>query len=179
MKKRTGFVCANRYQRQVIALAFCPAIIVYGVVAVFLKMMQGYILNIAFFSSPEASYVFVTHWIGLIHSVTLMALTLVLCYAFVASSNLVGAFERILGELDYVIGGKRKVAASKIAYANIIVEGKSKKMRIKNVVENPANRHFARENIITKGAIIETEAGKARITSRPGQNGVANGILIK
>ena len=77
------------------------------------------------------------------------------------------------------IGGGNKVAAAKIAFANVVVQGKTKKVRIKNVAENPANRHFARENIITKGAIVETEAGKARITSRPGQNGVANAILVK
>lgn len=79
----------------------------------------------------------------------------------------------------HVKGGKRKVSALKIAFANVVVEGKPKRLRIKNVLENPADRHFARENIITKGAVIETEAGKARVTSRPGQDGVANAVLIK
>ncbi|MBS3069981.1 30S ribosomal protein S8e [Candidatus Micrarchaeota archaeon] len=78
-----------------------------------------------------------------------------------------------------IIGGGRKVAAVKLAYANLVVDGKTKKTRIKNVLENPANRHYARENIITKGAIVETEAGKARITSRPGQDGIANAVLVK
>ena len=78
-----------------------------------------------------------------------------------------------------VVGGKHKVAAAKISFANIVVEGKTKKIRIKNVLENPANRHYARENIITKGAIVETEAGKARITSRTGQHGIANAVLVK
>ncbi len=78
-----------------------------------------------------------------------------------------------------VRGGKRKVAALKIAFANVIVEGKAKKVKIKNVVESPADRHFARENVITKGTVVETEAGKARITSRPGQDGIANAVLVK
>lgn len=78
-----------------------------------------------------------------------------------------------------VRGGKRKVAAVKIAFANIIIEGKAKKVKIKNVLENPADRHFARENLITRGAIVDTEAGKARITSRPGQDGIANAVLVK
>ena len=80
----------------------------------------------------------------------------------------------------HVIGGKRKVAAQKVSFANVAVEkGKVKKVKITNVVESPANRHYARENIITRGAIVETEAGKARITSRPGQDGTVNAVLLE
>ena len=48
-----------------------------------------------------------------------------------------------------------------------------------NVVENQANPNYVRRNIITKGAIVETSKGNAKVTSRPGQDGVINGILIK
>ncbi|MCK4518463.1 hypothetical protein KAT92_06805 [Candidatus Babeliales bacterium] len=54
-----------------------------------------------------------------------------------------------------------------------------KRARVKDVIESAANRHYTREDIITKGTIIETEAGKARVTSRPGQDGVVNAVLIK
>ena len=57
--------------------------------------------------------------------------------------------------------------------------GKSAKTKINTVLENPADPHLARRNIITKGAIIETEVGKVKITSRPGQEGVLNGVLIE
>ena len=50
--------------------------------------------------------------------------------------------------------------------------------KIKTVVENPANRHFIRRNIMTKGTVIDTDKGKARITSRPGQDGTINAVLI-
>ena len=49
---------------------------------------------------------------------------------------------------------------------------------IKSVIDNPANRHYARRNIITKGTIIDTDAGKAKVTSRPGQQGSINATLI-
>ncbi|MBU1976166.1 MAG: 30S ribosomal protein S8e [Nanoarchaeota archaeon] len=52
------------------------------------------------------------------------------------------------------------------------------KEKIKSTSDNPANRHFARRSIITKGAIVETAKGKARITSRPGQDTVVNAVLI-
>ena len=56
--------------------------------------------------------------------------------------------------------------------------GKAKLVEIKTVVENPANRNFVRRNILTKGAIVETELGKAKITSRPGQQGFLNAVLL-
>lgn len=43
---------------------------------------------------------------------------------------------------------------------------------------NPANRHFVRRNVLTKGAIVETDKGKARITNRPGQEGAINAVLL-
>ena len=49
---------------------------------------------------------------------------------------------------------------------------------IKSVIDNPANRNFVRRNILTKGAVIETSLGKARVTSRPGQQGFVNAVLV-
>ena len=57
-------------------------------------------------------------------------------------------------------------------------EKKSFTLAIKTVLENPANRHYVRRNIMTKGTIVETERGKVRITSRPGQDGTLCGVLI-
>ena len=50
--------------------------------------------------------------------------------------------------------------------------------RVKAVVECASNRHYVRRNIMVRGAIVETEKGKARITSRPGQDGTVNAVLI-
>ena len=78
------------------------------------------------------------------------------------------------------MGNHRKVRLLAIDTANLY-DPKTKKYEkatIKNVVENPANRHFIRRNILTKGAVIETDKGKARITSKPGQSGTVNAVLI-
>ncbi|RLF82243.1 30S ribosomal protein S8e, partial [Thermococci archaeon] len=53
------------------------------------------------------------------------------------------------------------------------------KVKIISVVENPANRQYVRRNIVTKGAIVQTEIGKALVTSRPGQDGIVNAVLLK
>lgn len=52
------------------------------------------------------------------------------------------------------------------------------KAKIQTIVENTANRHFIRRNILTKGAVIETDKGKARVTNRPGQENSVNAVLI-
>lgn len=56
--------------------------------------------------------------------------------------------------------------------------GKVEKAKIINVLENPCDSNYVRRNILTKGAVIETDKGQVRITSRPGKDGVINGVLI-
>ena len=63
--------------------------------------------------------------------------------------------------------------------ANVASKGKIQKVKILNVIDNPANKFLARRNIITKSAVIVTELGKARVTSRPGQDGVVNAVLLE
>jgi len=46
------------------------------------------------------------------------------------------------------------------------------------VRENPANPNYVQRNIITRGAILETDLGLVRIRSRPGQDGVLNGVRL-
>jgi small subunit ribosomal protein S8e len=73
-------------------------------------------------------------------------------------------------------GGKLKAFLSGAEFVNVSVKGKNKKTQIKNVLETPSDKFLARQNIITKGTIIETEMGKIRITNRPSQEGVLNGV---
>ena len=56
--------------------------------------------------------------------------------------------------------------------------GKTSKATIKTVTENPANIHYVRRNILTKGAVVETDKGKVKVTSRPGQSGALSGVLV-
>ena len=56
---------------------------------------------------------------------------------------------------------------------------KYKKAKIETILESPANRNYVRRNILTKGAIIKTELGKAKVTSRPGQEPVINAVIIE
>jgi len=75
-------------------------------------------------------------------------------------------------------GIKIKVLSEKYACVTDLKTGKTEKAEILRVVKNPANVDYDRRGVITKGAIIETSLGLARVTSRPGQNGVINAVLI-
>ena len=57
--------------------------------------------------------------------------------------------------------------------------GETKKVKIETVEKNTANPNYVRRNLLTKGAVIKTEIGSARITSRPGQDGVINALLLE
>ena len=79
-----------------------------------------------------------------------------------------------------VRSGAKKVVLFKAIVINVVTkDGKAKKTKIKNVIETPSNKFLARQNILTKGTIVETELGKVRITNRPSQEGVMNGILFE
>jgi len=82
---------------------------------------------------------------------------------------------------DKTKGGsyKFKILSSNIANVVDPKTHKYSKAKIITVAEVPANRHYMRRNIMVKGAIIKTDKGKARITSRPGQDGVINAVLIE
>ena len=74
----------------------------------------------------------------------------------------------------------RKMKVFIAQYANVL-DPKTKKYAksaIKTVAECQANRHYVRGNIIVKGTIITTEAGRAKVTSRPGQDGTVNAVLV-
>jgi small subunit ribosomal protein S8e len=75
-------------------------------------------------------------------------------------------------------GNTHKVRAIQADTASIATDGEVVAATIENVKENPSNPNYARRNIITKGAILETTEGTARVTSRPGQDGQVNAVLV-
>jgi small subunit ribosomal protein S8e len=76
-------------------------------------------------------------------------------------------------------GGTQKVRLLAANQANISnASGKTEKVEILRVIENPANVDYDRRGVITKGTIIATPMGNARVTSRPGQDGIVNAVLV-
>lgn len=76
-------------------------------------------------------------------------------------------------------GGNLKTVSLSQEFVNVIKNGKSKKVKVVKVLETPSNRFLARQNVLVKSAIIETDLGKVRVTNRPSQEGNAQGILIE
>lgn len=77
-------------------------------------------------------------------------------------------------------GGMRKLKLLAVEMINVSdSSGKVRRVKLLSVKENDANPHYIRRNILTMGAVVETEAGLARVTSRPGQHGMVNAVLIE
>ena len=78
-------------------------------------------------------------------------------------------------------GANEKVRMLAAEYANVVDQKtkEMKKVKILNVKLNPANPNYVQRNILNKGATIETELGDAKVTSRPGQDGAVNAVLLE
>ena len=84
-------------------------------------------------------------------------------------------------EVNNAVGKQQKTKLFD-AHTALVVDPKTNKIEkttIKSVLKNQSNRRFERRNIITKGAEIDTELGPARVTSRPGQSGLIQAVLLK
>ncbi len=80
-----------------------------------------------------------------------------------------------------VRGANRKLRILTAQTINVF-DPATKKMRSAKVItvrENPANPNYVQRNIITKGAILETDVGLVRVRSRPGQDGILNGVRVE
>jgi len=79
------------------------------------------------------------------------------------------------------LGGNRKVRLLRCNMANVTdpSNNTTRQVSIETVVDNESNKHYIRRNILSRGGIVRTEIGNAKITSRPGQDGVVNAVLIK
>ena len=75
-------------------------------------------------------------------------------------------------------GNTMKIKLKTAKMVNVLTPQGMKKVAMRTVLETLNNRHYARQNIVTKGAIVDTEIGKVRITNRVGQDGVVNGKLL-
>lgn len=93
-----------------------------------------------------------------------------------------GAAETEIGEPRIRVidsrGGRKKLRALATNTVTVADDGETFEAEIEDVAENPANPNYVRRNIITKGAVIETSEGRAKVTSRPGQTGQVNAVLL-
>jgi small subunit ribosomal protein S8e len=91
--------------------------------------------------------------------------------------------ETVMGERKQKIsrgrGGniKIKILSEKQVSVTDPKTGKTEKTEVLRVMKSPANIDYNRRGVITKGALIETSLGPARVTSRPGQHGILNAVL--
>jgi small subunit ribosomal protein S8e len=91
--------------------------------------------------------------------------------------------ETLQGETKLkTVKGRSAIEKTKIVKAGVVnvnnpATGKTETLEILDVVSNPANADYNRRGVITKGTIIRTEKGLAKIVSRPGQDGALNAVV--
>lgn len=79
-----------------------------------------------------------------------------------------------------VRGANLKIKIKSIDEVNVLLGNKTyKKAKIIAFVDNKATPALLKNKIITKGAIVKTDLGDVKITSRPGQQSVLNGVLLE
>ena len=77
-------------------------------------------------------------------------------------------------------GNNRKTGLKTVSHVNLVLpDAKIKRAKIVKVLEKQTNNDYQRRGVITKGAILETEDGKCKVVSRPGQCGIINAVLVK
>jgi len=92
--------------------------------------------------------------------------------------------EALMGDQETVTrktrGNNTKTGLKTVSHVNLILpDAKIKRSKIVKVLENQTNNDYQRRGVITKGAVLETEDGKCKVISRPGQCGIINAVLLK
>lgn len=86
--------------------------------------------------------------------------------------------EKTVMEIMRTKGAGSKIRLKKASSVNVLTKEGMKRAKILGVMESHRT-DFARENIITKGAVLKTDIGKVKVTNRVGQDGIVNGILVQ
>lgn len=76
-------------------------------------------------------------------------------------------------------GNRKKLRVKRTGKVNLAVDGEVETADIEAVMKNPANPDYVRRDILTRGTLVRTDKGTARITSRPGQEGTVNAVLVE
>jgi len=89
--------------------------------------------------------------------------------------------ETLLRKTVAGITSTKKTKLVRADYVNVSnpETGKTLRLEILDVVSNPAKADYNRRGVITKGTIVRTENGLARIVSRPGQEGSLSAIVVE
>jgi small subunit ribosomal protein S8e len=91
--------------------------------------------------------------------------------------------ETLLGDTKRkTVQGRSRIEKTKIIKTNLVnvtnpATGITERLEVLDVVRNPAKADYNRRGVITKGTIVRTEKGLARIVSRPGQDGALNAVV--
>ena len=108
--KRRSFTRINKYQKKIILLPLFSTVILCTILTVIIIFVQHNILKTIFQSNGTKTIELINKWSILFISYLWIFFMIIVFNTFTLASNLVGAFTRIIGELDLVILGQKKTS---------------------------------------------------------------------
>jgi type II secretory pathway component PulF len=105
-KKRNIFLTQNKYQEQIIQLTFYPAVLTFFIFIITISVTHPFVKKVIFHNSFDGMNRLLSLYSWMMVFAVGVALFLSIIFSFIVSHYLVGAFQRIIKELDDVIAGR-------------------------------------------------------------------------
>ncbi len=100
---------ATKYHRRIMAVAFFPVVIIFAVLLIFMNFFYPQMADMILFTDTARTLQFINEQGSVLFLLLGSLAVLILLWAYAVSRDMVGAFGRILRELDAIIdGGERK-----------------------------------------------------------------------
>jgi len=105
---RTGLIRLNKFQRRVVTVPFFSSLVFVILMTIFVRSFHSDLINVILYEQSPFSVNLIKKWEFLILFLLWLFFATVILWVYFISSNLVGAFERVLRELDSNIEKKEK-----------------------------------------------------------------------
>ena len=106
--QRKTYFSTNKYQRRILYLTFVPSLIICVCFTFMAVIFHRELIDVILHESEVVIVNYINQWGVFILTLLWTLFILILIWAYIISKNLVGAFIRVIRELDDVIAGKRR-----------------------------------------------------------------------
>ncbi len=105
-KFRKFYKTNNKYEDHIVLLTFLPSLLIFIVFSAIFFLMASATITAISQQSPSVLESWIHQWFGVVVGVLCVIFVSSLVYAFAFAHHLVGAFGRIITELDEIIAGR-------------------------------------------------------------------------
>jgi len=99
---------SNKYRKRILSIVLLPTIIICLLISFLILLFHLELVSVILYGEGSLSLEAINQWSFIIVFVLWLIFIIVYIRVHIVSSQLVGAFERIMNEMDEVIGNKEK-----------------------------------------------------------------------